>query len=64
MGGPSPHRSVTFNNPAGSGAGVKEKLEKQMKEIQDKKIEVERAVREAEAAAGKKDDSKPVAITV
>ena len=62
MGGPSPHRSVTFNNAA-AGASVKEKLEQQMKEIQEKKSEAERAVRKAEAAA-KKDEAKPVSIAV
>lgn len=63
MGGPSPHRSVTFNNATAS-ASVKEKLEMQMKEIQDKKSEAERAVRNAEAAANKKDEAKPVSIAV
>jgi len=64
MGGASPHKSVVFNN-LGPGTGVKEKLEQQMREIQEKKNEAEKAVKEAEAAAAKKkDDSKPVAITV
>ena len=63
MGGPSPHRSVTFNSVTAS-ANVKEKLEQQMKEIQEKKREAERAVRNAEAAAGKKDEAKPVSIAV
>lgn len=63
MGGPSPHRSVTFNNATAS-ASVKEKLEIQMKEIQEKKSEAERAVRNAEAAANKKDEAKPVSIAV
>jgi len=65
MGVASPHKSVVFNN-FGPGAGVKEKLEQQMREIQEKKNEAEKAVQEAEAAAAakKKDDSKPVAITV
>ncbi|KAK2463131.1 hypothetical protein APHAL10511_004786 [Amanita phalloides] len=63
MGGHSPHKSVTFNT-AGPGAGVKEKLEQQMREIQERKNEAEKAVREAEAAAAKKKDSKPVAIAV
>jgi hypothetical protein len=63
MGGPSPHRSVTFNNATAS-ATVKEKLELQMKEIQEKKSEAERAVRNAEAAANKKDEAKPVSIAV
>jgi hypothetical protein len=62
MGGPSHHRSVTFNNMA--SASVKEKLEQQMKEIQENKSEAERAVRNAEAAAGKKDEAKPVSIAV
>jgi len=63
MGGPSPHKSVTFNQP---GAGIREKLQKQMKEIEEKKNEAEKAVKDAEAAAsgGKKDDAKPVAIAV
>ena len=63
MGGPSPHRSVTFNNATAS-ASVKENLERQMKEIQEKKTEAERAVRNAEAAANKKDEAKPVSIAV
>ena len=62
MGGPSPHRSVTFNSAA--SASVKEKLEQQMKEIQEKKSEAERAIRNAEAAANKKDEVKPVSIAV
>ena len=62
MGGPSPHRSVTFNNA--TSASVKEKLQQQMKEIQEKKSEAEKAVRNAEAAAGKKDEAKPVSIAV
>jgi predicted nucleotide-binding protein (sugar kinase/HSP70/actin superfamily) len=61
MGGASQHRSVTFNNPN----AVKERLEKQMKEIQEKKDEAEKAVKEAEAAANSKKataDAKPVPI--
>jgi nuclear polyadenylated RNA-binding protein NAB2 len=66
IGAPSPHKSVTFNQP---GAGIREKLQKQMKEIEEKKTEAEKAVKEAEAAAaaasgGKKDNSKPVPIAV
>ncbi|KAF8653285.1 hypothetical protein AX16_003987 [Volvariella volvacea WC 439] len=57
--GPSPHRSVTFNNPA-SNAAMKEKLEKQVKELEEKKNQAEKAMKEAEA---KKDGTKPVAIT-
>jgi hypothetical protein len=62
MGGASQHRSVTFNNPN----AMKEKLEKQMKEIQEKKDEAEKAVKEAEAAANSKKtaaDPKTVPIT-
>ncbi|KAG5727102.1 Nuclear polyadenylated RNA-binding protein nab2 [Termitomyces sp. T112] len=63
MGGSTSHnKSVTFNKTAGPGQGVKEKLAQQMKEIEQRKLEAEKAVREAEAAAGKKDESKPVAI--
>ncbi|KAF9243143.1 hypothetical protein BU15DRAFT_86547 [Melanogaster broomeanus] len=56
MGG-SVHRSMTFNVPSkGAGANnVKEKLEKQIKELEATK----RAVQEAEAAAVKKDEAKP-----
>ncbi|KAF9469980.1 hypothetical protein BDZ94DRAFT_1207039 [Collybia nuda] len=63
LGGPSPHRSVKFNNTGGPGVGVKEKLERQMKEIEERKLEAENAVKAAEAAASK-DDAGPVAITV
>ncbi|KAG6879918.1 hypothetical protein C0992_009582 [Termitomyces sp. T32_za158] len=63
MSGTTSHnKSVTFNKVVGPGQGVKEKLAQQMKEIEQRKLEVEKAVREAEAAAGKKDESKPVAI--
>lgn len=62
MGGPSPHRSMTFNNP---NLSMKERLEKQMKEIEEKKSQAEKAVKEAEAAANsKKESSNPVSITV
>lgn len=57
MGGASHHRSVTFNKP-----GSKEALEQKVKEIEEKKTQAEAAVKQAEAAAGGKDDSKPVAI--
>ncbi|KAJ3511779.1 hypothetical protein NLJ89_g3899 [Agrocybe chaxingu] len=50
------HKSMTFNNP---NASMKEKLEKQMKEIQEKKSEAEKAIKEAES---KKDGAKPVSI--
>lgn len=58
MGGPSHHKSMTFNNNPSS---VKEKLEKQMKEIEEKKEEMERAMKEA-AANHKKGDNKSVAL--
>jgi hypothetical protein len=60
MGAPSPHKSVNFKN---STAGVKEKL----KELEEKKIEAEKKVKDAEAAAaaastnGKKDGPTTVA---
>lgn len=61
MGGPSHHRSVTFNNP---NASMKEKLEKQMKEIEEKKMQTEMAVKAAEAAANsKKESANAVPIT-
>jgi hypothetical protein len=63
--GASPHRSVTFNHPAGATAekvGVKE-LERRVREAEERKNEAEKAVKEAEAAASKKDESKVVAIT-
>ncbi|KAH9944768.1 hypothetical protein B0H21DRAFT_745748 [Amylocystis lapponica] len=69
MGGPSPHRSITFNK-TGSAA----QLEKKLKDMELKKSEAEKAVAQAEKAAatatatatgGKKDDpSKPVSIAV
>ncbi|KAH7883204.1 hypothetical protein F5I97DRAFT_204059 [Phlebopus sp. FC_14] len=58
MGAPSPHRSVTFNKGTDS---VKEKLQKQIRELEAQK----KAVSEAEAAASKKDESsKSVPIAV
>jgi len=42
--GPSPHKSVIFNNP-------KVKLDKQVKELEEKKVEAEKAIQEARAAA-------------
>jgi nuclear polyadenylated RNA-binding protein NAB2 len=65
MGGPSPHKSVTFNNAGGGkrmGEGVKAQLERQMREIEEKKSEAEKAVKEAEAVANKKQESTAVAI--
>lgn len=59
--GSSQHRSVTFNN-ASTNAAAKERLEKQMKEIQEKKTEAEKAVKDAEAAANKKSDVGPVSV--
>jgi nuclear polyadenylated RNA-binding protein NAB2 len=47
--GPSPHKSVTFNNQS-----MKEKLEQQMKELEEKKSQAERAVKAAEEAAKKR----------
>lgn len=69
IGGASHHRSVTFNNAnGGSGSRAsmeapgKEELEKRMKELEEKKSEAQRLVKEAEekAAADKKTS---VAIT-
>jgi hypothetical protein len=61
MGSPSPHKSVTFKNP---NASMKEKLEKQMREIEEKKTPAEKAVKEAEAAANtKKESANAVSIT-
>ncbi|KAI9459968.1 hypothetical protein HD554DRAFT_2029009 [Boletus coccyginus] len=56
MGG-SVHRSMTFNVPnkgAGTTDNVKEKLERQIKELEATK----KAVHDAEAAAGKKNETK------
>jgi nuclear polyadenylated RNA-binding protein NAB2 len=56
--GQSQNKSLKMDN-----ASVKEKLEKQIKEMEEKKAAAEKAVKEAEAAAGKKNDTKPVAIS-
>ncbi|KAJ7287225.1 hypothetical protein C8J57DRAFT_1283255 [Mycena rebaudengoi] len=64
MGGASTshNRSVTFNQ-----SSVKERLEKQMKEIEEKKSQAEKAVKEAEEAAAtakkEKEEAKSVAIS-
>lgn len=57
LGGPSHHKSVTFNNP---NVSMKEKLEKQMKEIEEKKMQTEKAVKAAEAAVNSKKESANV----
>ncbi|KAJ7039045.1 hypothetical protein C8F04DRAFT_1086925 [Mycena alexandri] len=62
-GAQSHHRSVTFKS---GNANVKEKLEKQMKEIEEKKTQAEKAVKEAEEAAAnakKEKEVKPVTIS-
>lgn len=59
MGPVSQNRSMTFNNP---GATTKQKLEQQMKEVQERKNQAEQAVKDAEAAAAKKADTNPVSI--
>ncbi|KAJ7209737.1 hypothetical protein GGX14DRAFT_452958 [Mycena pura] len=60
MGAASSHnRSVTFNG----NLSVKEKLEKQMKEIEEKKSQAEKAVKEAQQAAKKEKEAKPVTIS-
>lgn len=52
---------MTFNH---ASASMKEKLEKQMKEIEEKKSLAEKAVKDAEAAANsKKEATKAVPIT-
>ncbi|KAJ7647663.1 hypothetical protein FB45DRAFT_975290 [Roridomyces roridus] len=56
MGAAKHNRSVTFNQ----GVSVKEKLEQQMKEIEEKKIEAEKAVKAAEEAAASKKEAKTV----
>lgn len=61
MGGPSPHRSVTFNKGGTSAA----EWERKVKEMEEKKSKAEAAVAQAkaQAASGKKDDgSQSVSI--
>jgi hypothetical protein len=57
--GASHNKSMTFNKPE-SPASVKEKLERQMKELEERKSEMEKAMKDA---ATKKDDSKSLSIT-
>lgn len=60
MGAASSHnRSVTFNG----NLSIKEKLEKQMKEIEEKKSQAEEAVKAAQQAAKKEKEAKPVTIS-
>ncbi|KAF7351154.1 hypothetical protein MSAN_01678100 [Mycena sanguinolenta] len=61
MGATSHHRSVTFNQ----NSSVKDKLEKQMKEIEQKKNQAEQAVKAAEEAAANAKKEKDVkAVTI
>lgn len=59
MGGPSQHRSVKFNN----GSTTKETVQEKLAKLEAEKAQAQMAVVEAEAAAGKKEDTKPVAIS-
>jgi len=54
MGAPSPHKTVIFNKPSQSKA-----LGAKAQEIEDEKNRTIQAVKKAEAAAPKKDNSKP-----
>ncbi|KAJ7244140.1 hypothetical protein B0H12DRAFT_1236187 [Mycena haematopus] len=63
MGAASHHRSVTFNQ-SGGAASVKDKLEKQMREIEQKKSQAEKAVKAAEEAANAKKDNDVKAVTI
>lgn len=58
MGGPSHHRSAVFNKNGSGSATLQSKLAQQIKEIEEKKKEVEKA----EAAAGKKDETSSIPI--
>ena len=59
--GPSHNKSVTFNSSGQTSASsAKEKLEKQMKELEDRKEEMKKAIQEA---ANKKEDTKSLPIT-
>ncbi|KIJ65918.1 hypothetical protein HYDPIDRAFT_110012 [Hydnomerulius pinastri MD-312] len=63
--GGSVHRSVTFNNAGKADKdGVKEKLEKQMRELEATKKAVEEAEAAAAATGGKKEETKAVPIAV
>lgn len=65
MGAAKHNRSVTFNQGGGAGASVKEKLEKRMKEIEEKKSEAEKAVKVAEeAASAKKENEEAKAVSI
>lgn len=62
MGGPSPNMSVKFNNPAAADS-IKEKLQKQIKELEEKKGQI--AAREAASSAPEKaaaETAPPVAV--
>ncbi|KAI0042894.1 hypothetical protein FA95DRAFT_1563829 [Auriscalpium vulgare] len=64
MGGPSPHRSVVFNNPKAAQDG--KTLEEKVRKVEEEKQRAVQAVKEAEEAAAKKEGgAKPsVAIAV
>ena len=55
IGAASPHKTVIFNKPKTLGARAQE--------IEDEKNRTIQAVKEAEEAAAKKDNSKPTPIT-
>ena len=69
MGSAGHNKSVVFNaKPEGGakgGANTREALEKRMRDLQEEKRKAEKAMKDAQEAAAKKDGSKSaVAITV
>lgn len=64
IGAPSPHRSVTFNKGVASTESVKEKLEKQTKELEAQKKAVAEAEAAAAASGGKGESSTSIPIAV
>ena len=55
-GAPSPHKTVTFKRPDGTPTTAAE-LERQVKEMEARKSEAEKAIKQAQA--GKKDEAAP-----
>ena len=59
--GASRNKSMTFNKPGGTTKETAEELEKRVKEVEERKVAAEKAVKEAEAAAASKKEAAAAA---
>lgn len=62
IGGPSPHRSMTFKNTGNGQGGTKKELERKEREVEEMKEAVKKAKAQQQTQGKKDDGSKSVSI--